>query len=414
MSHWDLHPETTLSSLFEECRRARSTLVASNTSGMTETHARHICSHFGLPVSITQASIADYCRERLGKVKRKTVQKELSTLRVFLAWCQERGYCQKPPEVPSLPKRATGTAAMPPRRVTPLSPEECRAIIAHLPEWASAKGQVAFPVRAKYEVAHETGLRPATLKALSVPEHYSKGAPTLFITDDIDKARFGRELPLTLRARAALDRVCPTKGLIFGSHDDRHQIERAARKALTSEKARTFSAYDFRHARATEWAGTGDMKGTAFLLGHKQMATTNIYVHPNMRDAQRVLDSASGSPTRRGGSLVGDEIINVSAGGARKRTRTSTSFRTLEPESRVPLSLSGRARALLEDAAVGGPVDNTELYAFARAASVLSELSKLIIAVLDGGAFARVRAVELAELVVATEENARERRNGDS
>jgi hypothetical protein len=41
-------------------------------------------------------------------------------------------------------------------------------------------------------------------------------------------------------------------------------------------------------------------------------------------------------------------------------------------------------------------------------------LSKLIIAVLDGGAFARVRAVELAELVVAIEENARERRNGDS
>jgi hypothetical protein len=63
-------------------------------------------------------------------------------------------------------------------------------------------------------VAFETTLRPSTLNALSVPEHYTRGASTLAITDSIDKARFGREVPLSEDARAALDAVIPEAGLI--------------------------------------------------------------------------------------------------------------------------------------------------------------------------------------------------------
>lgn len=47
-------------------------------------------------------------------------------------------------------------------------------------------------MRQRFVIAFETALRPETLDRLSVPEHYVRGAATLTITDEIDKARFGR------------------------------------------------------------------------------------------------------------------------------------------------------------------------------------------------------------------------------
>lgn len=111
----------------------------------------------------------------------------------------------------------------------------------------------------------------------------------LIITDEIDKIRFGRELPLTDGARAALDSVCPEAGIIFGKHDYRDQLEKAAAVALTPEKAKTFAGYDLRHARATQWAESGNLVGVAYLLGHKQITTTNKYARPNRAAAERVL-----------------------------------------------------------------------------------------------------------------------------
>lgn len=46
-------------------------------------------------------------------------------------------------------------------------------------------------------------------------EHYSRGAATLTLTDEVDKARFGRELPLSQEARQALDAIRPESGPIW-------------------------------------------------------------------------------------------------------------------------------------------------------------------------------------------------------
>jgi integrase len=131
---------------------------------------------------------------------------------------------------------------------------------------------------------------------LSVPENYVRGSSLLVITEAIDKARFGREVPLTPRAREALDAVAPRAGVIFGRHDYRPQLAKAAAKVLPPERARTFTAYDLRHARATQWAEGGNLVGVAYLLGHKQVTTTNRYARPNEAAAKRVLkleDSAA-------------------------------------------------------------------------------------------------------------------------
>src|SRR5690606_17190467 len=124
---------------------------------------------------------------------------------------------------------------------------ECARVIAALPQWTRPRGDApSFAVRARFVVAWETALRPATLDALSVPEHYSRGADSLQISDEIDKARFGRVLPLTDAARAALDGVCRSGhvGLIFGCHDYRWQLAKAALSVLPPSKARTFTGYD--------------------------------------------------------------------------------------------------------------------------------------------------------------------------
>jgi integrase len=254
-------------------------------------YVRHFDRFFGTMSGVTDAACARYGPERLAHVKRQTVQKELGALRRFLSWCVEQRILNRVPVVPSLPRRALGTPFEKRRRSRPtaLTPVEVAAVIDALPEWSSSKKCERFPVRARFRVAWETALRPKTISKLSVPNNYVRGGAILVITDEIDKIRFGRELPLTSAARDALDSVCPEVGLIFGEHDYRDQLKKAAQAALPPEKAATFAAYDLRHARATQWAETGNLVGVAYLLGHKQVTTTNKYARPNRNAAEKVL-----------------------------------------------------------------------------------------------------------------------------
>jgi hypothetical protein len=146
-------------------------------------------------------------------------------------------------------------------------------------------------MRAYYEVMRETGLRPSTLHRLKVPDDYQPGAQYLTIREDADKARYGRELPLSARARAALDSACPEQGTIFPKFDGRHTLRKAALAAgIDPERASKVSAYDLRHSLATELTErSGNLVGVGYLLGHKHITTTNHYVHARRRAAESVL-----------------------------------------------------------------------------------------------------------------------------
>jgi len=73
------------------------------------------------------------------------------------------------PEVPRVPRRATGTAhKLGRRKVVKLSPDEMDAIIAHLPE-LTRKG---YPVRDFVTFVRETSLRPSTVFGLQAPLDY--------------------------------------------------------------------------------------------------------------------------------------------------------------------------------------------------------------------------------------------------
>lgn len=228
----------------------------------------------------TPEQLGAFVRARLRVTLRASVRGDVKVVRRFLAWAVAKGLLAAAPAFPEMAKGASGTRALNRKaKAIPITRAEALAILAHLPE-RSASG---LPVRARFTVQWETALRQATIGRLRVPEHYRKGATTLLITDPIDKARFGRELPLTDAARAALDSVCPDVGHVFGATRGSVfavYLRRAAKAAgLRPDAARQFTAYDFRHGRITDLlVGGAPLPAVAFLAGHTQLTTTNAYV----------------------------------------------------------------------------------------------------------------------------------------
>jgi integrase len=221
-------------------------------------------------------------------VLRKTVQKELSYLRGFLTWCELQGAIDRAPVIAPLPKKATGSRAGKQRAVpVEIDAAQADAIIALLPLKSKRIGDRKWPVRARFRFAWETGLRPETLSRISVPSNFRPGSAELVLDDADDKARYGRTLPLSAQARGVLEEAAPTAGFIFGRHNFAKALKRAAALVLGAELARRFAPYDFRHGRGTQLADEGaSLTGIAYLLGHKQLTTTNRYLKPSRRAAE--------------------------------------------------------------------------------------------------------------------------------
>ena len=162
-------------------------------------------------------------------------------------------------------------------------------MLAHLPELTKGK----LPAKAFFTTMYETTLRRETLFSIGAPRDYAKGQATLVIRAEADKARFGREVPLSARARAALDSVCPDEGPIFPRGHFRHALLVAAKAAgLNEERSKHLSYHDFRHAALTHMASDStDLVGMAFLAGHKHITTTAQYVHSHLKAAERALEA---------------------------------------------------------------------------------------------------------------------------
>lgn len=297
----------------------------------------HFLPFFGSAEKITEPGCAEYRRQRLGKVIAATVRHELTALRNLVAFLAlpDIGLLDEGFEIAGVPKRALGKAHPVRRRTAadPTSPEQVRRIIALLPEWAGRKGPPLHPwhppmrfrkrtykvklfaVRARFEFAYETGLRPSTLDRLSVPEHYEQGAEMLRLTDEADKNRWGREIPLTERAREILEAVAPAEGLIFGKHDYRPHIKAAAEQVLPPEMAKRFAGSHLRSAFTTHELEQGkNILGIQYRVGHKLLSTTSRYAKPSLRAALETIERPRGvTPRAKKQSRV--------SGGSKQRTR---------------------------------------------------------------------------------------------
>jgi integrase len=321
------------------------------TRGMYEVHMRATLGPFFKTIDrVTTRSIGDFQRTRLGQVLRKTVRKELHSLRFFLGWCVEQEHLEEVPGFPTMPKGALGIRSGKRKaKAVEVTPEQVATFLLALPERSDGrrakKGEPrrdAFAVRAYAVVAWETALRPATIGKLSVPEHYQKGAAHMTITADIDKVRFGRAVPLTPGARAVLDEACPEKGLLFGRHDARRYFKAAA---LAAKMPLGFSPYDLRHARTTELIErTGNLLGVAYLVGHKQVTTTNAYAKPTQRAAERALASAGlwdnsgthGAAAAAGGAASAGPVAQKPKGPATSQVAEPVGASGFEPPTPRP------------------------------------------------------------------------------
>lgn len=323
---------------------------AAGTVRTWKVYARTFARTFIVASDFTVAKVDAFVNERLGAALRKTIAKELSALRTFLEWAVKVGHLVDAPTVPRLPRSAAGTrTGTRKERHTAFPRETLERLLAAMPAWSRAKPakdgepERRFAVAAYFRVLWETGLRGGTIDRLEVPRHYRVGATSLFVSDDIDKNKFGRKLDLTDGARAALDSVAPTKGVIFGKHDRRRYLDDAAKEIGMSEEDRaSLCAYDIRHSRATQLLeATGNLPGVAFIVGHTQVTTTNKYAHGSARAARDVLAATGGF----GGSAFRDGSGLATISSAQSETATpegggfltdSVDLRRIElPTSRV-------------------------------------------------------------------------------
>lgn len=261
----------------------------------------HFVPFFGSTERLTSEDATAYQRARLLKVEGVTVRKEQSALRSLAAYAFETGAITEPMIVPTLPKRATGTTHPTRRRraAPPLTAAETVAVIRRLPEWSSSKKVERFPIRARFLVAYETGLRPSTLDRLVAPTHYRIGAAALKLDAKSVKERWARDVPLSRRARRFLDYLLrklateagPYKGPIFGWHNYREHIAAAAAEALPPDKAERFCAAHFRSAMITHSLGAGAaLPAVQWLVGHTLVSTTARYVKPGYEGAAAAVD----------------------------------------------------------------------------------------------------------------------------
>ena len=238
------------------------------------------------------AALAAYARGRLREALSKTIKSELSAMRGLVSWLVEVGELEQAPLVPSLPKSALGTPSKRRTRVAAptLSKREVTAFLKRLPDVSLRDG---WWVRPRCEFLYLSSLRPSTVDALSVPEHWMPGSRFLNITSEIDKEGFAREQPLSRRAVAILTRCAPEKGVIFGEHKYFRYVRRAAKGTLTDAKAAIFTGQHLRSARATHLLDSGaSLTGAQYLLGHTRASTTARYLRPSKKEALKALNRA--------------------------------------------------------------------------------------------------------------------------
>ena len=243
---------------------------------------------------ITPARIHAYTLLRLTKVLRKTVRKERSALHTFLLWAHSQDLCDAF-DMPKMPPKLAGVRSGPQRAVAPhVSEADVAALLEALPEWSTrtTKGR-RFPVRARFVFMYETGLRPATIDALTWADTDLQ-LTALTIRDEIDKNRYGRTVDLSQRAtqvlRALVDGDDGEARPIFGRHDYRGHLAAAAKLA----GLKGLAAYDLRHARGTHLVDRGaSLSGVAQLLGHRQVTTTNKYIRPTEKAGRLALGTGS-------------------------------------------------------------------------------------------------------------------------
>jgi len=221
------------------------------------------------------------------KLARATVARKAAALRRFYAFLLEEGFRADDPSA-ALPRPV---AARPLPRV--LGHQDVDALFAAVAQGVEGGSRKALRLAALVELLYGSGLRATEL--VSLPRNALRaGQPFVILA-----GKGGRErlVPVSARAEASVLRwraeVAPDSPWLFparASHLSRvrlHQLIRdlAAAAGIPPER---ISPHVLRHAFATHLLeGGADLRTLQALLGHADIATTQIYTHV---DASRLVE----------------------------------------------------------------------------------------------------------------------------
>jgi len=217
--------------------------------------------------------------ERWGDLAPSTVARRAAALRRFYGFLHDEGLRADDPS-PALPRPAL-------QRPLPriLDPHEVEAMFAAVEERAASGRPLALRDLALIELLYGSGLRATEL--VSLPRRAVRaGQPFLMIRGKGDKERLAPISGRAEQAVAAWVAAAPDGGpwLFPGgkSHLSRvrlYQIVRALAR-LAGIAPERVSPHVLRHAFATHLlAGGADLRVLQSLLGHADIATTQIYTH---------------------------------------------------------------------------------------------------------------------------------------
>ncbi len=264
-----------------EAGAARNTLLAYRRD--LETASEHLGG------ALAAAGAAEL--QRLGEIwlplKRASVARKSAALRRFFAFLQDEGMRKDDPSS-ALPRPGS-------ERPLPkiLDHQAIHALFEAVERKKMADGPVGLRLAALVELLYGSGLRAT--EAVSLPRGaIAPDRPFLIL-----KGKGGRErlVPLSDRARAAVAewRAHVPAGTPFLFPSGRTHLSRVRLhqmiKALASEAGippERVSPHVLRHAFATHLLeGGADLRSVQMLLGHADIATTQIYTHV---DTKRLID----------------------------------------------------------------------------------------------------------------------------
>ncbi len=270
----DRHVEAFLEMLAAERGAARNTLGAYDAD--LEAFAAYAAARGERPGGASEATLQGYMRSLHGVVAARTAARRLSCLRGFYRFLLQNGVRTDDPamllDAPRLP------ATLPKY----LTEAEIDALLAAA---AARPGVTGLVGRAALEILYSTGLRVSEL--LGLPRAALAGASEMLIV----RGKGGRERMVLLSQRAkaaaaALNGVTDGKWL-FPGRDPRHAMTRQGFGLLLKQAALAagldparVSPHVLRHSFASHMLAHGaDLRSLQTLLGHADIATTQIYTH---------------------------------------------------------------------------------------------------------------------------------------
>lgn len=233
------------------------------------------------PAEVTPELVDAWVADRSTTVSRRTINRDLRTLKVCLRWCAGRELCTLPRAVERPPLREAKRTT---RRVVP-SPEELKAILEH----------VRADLRPAFAVLVGVGLRHEELRRLSVGDLHDGAVwvrPELgpAATAEPTKGYRERKIPV---ADAVAEQV---KAFLAWKADPKrghlahkNQLHRALKLACDAAGVPRCGLHDLRRAFATEAVRNGvPLTVVSRWLGHRLTSTTEAYIAEYRSDGERV------------------------------------------------------------------------------------------------------------------------------